>query len=284
MPKLIIMKGLPASGKSAKAKEILEASGNAIRLNRDLLRTMLHFDKWTGKNESLTRNAERSLAKEFLFNDYVVIIDDTNLNPSVQQSWKDLGNEMKAKVETIELDTPLSECVLRDSERPNPVGKSVIVGMARQYGLYQSNKKDVIVDIDGTVADLTHRLKYIQQDPKDWNSFFGNMANDVPIHDNIDRIQYLSQDNNIVFVSGRPEDYRAVTEKWLGQFIRNPYQALFMRKSGDKRPDTEVKQQILDTYFDKTKIKLVIDDRPSVIRMWRSNGLEVMDVGNGVEF
>ncbi len=58
-----------------------------------------------------------------------------------------------------------------------------------------------------------------------------------------------------------------------------------MRRSGDKRPDTEVKQQIYDTYFkDKYNIAYVIDDRPSVIQMWRSNGLEVIDVGEGVDF
>jgi hypothetical protein len=51
----------------------------------------------------------------------------------------------------------------------------------------------------------------------------------------------------------------------------------------DKREDTEVKQAMLDRYFsDRSKIALVIDDRPSVMRMWRENGLNVVDVGNWV--
>lgn len=57
-----------------------------------------------------------------------------------------------------------------------------------------------------------------------------------------------------------------------------------MRRAKDSRPDTEVKQDILDQYFKKELIDVVIDDRPSVIRMWRSNGLEVLDVGKGEEF
>ena len=58
-----------------------------------------------------------------------------------------------------------------------------------------------------------------------------------------------------------------------------------MRRGTDKRPDTEVKKQILDTYFpDKSVIHTVIDDRPSVIRMWREQGLKVIDVGEGIEF
>lgn len=55
-----------------------------------------------------------------------------------------------------------------------------------------------------------------------------------------------------------------------------------MRREGDMRPDTEVKQSFLDVYFpDKTVINKVYDDRPSVIRMWRENGLDVEDVGKG---
>ena len=58
-----------------------------------------------------------------------------------------------------------------------------------------------------------------------------------------------------------------------------------MRREHDKRPDVEVKQQMLDTYFpDRSWIHCVIDDRPSVIRMWKANGLEVIDVENDEEF
>jgi hypothetical protein len=58
-----------------------------------------------------------------------------------------------------------------------------------------------------------------------------------------------------------------------------------MRRADDKREDTEVKAQMLDIYFpDKTKIVQVIDDRPSVIRMWQERDLPVLDVGKGIEF
>jgi hypothetical protein len=57
-----------------------------------------------------------------------------------------------------------------------------------------------------------------------------------------------------------------------------------MREDGDHRPDDEVKEDILNTHFDKGRIELVIDDRPRVIRMWQRHGLKVLDVGDGVEF
>lgn len=39
-----------------------------------------------------------------------------------------------------------------------------------------------------------------------------------------------------------------------------------------------------DKYLTGLEILKVFDDRPSVIRMWRENGLLVEDVGNGEEF
>jgi hypothetical protein len=100
-------------------------------------------------------------------------------------------------------------------------------------------------------------------------------------------------------VSARPEKYREMTEDWLARNnmlpVRSsaymlssaaniPYEALLLRLDGDSRDDTITKKQILDMYLDKEAIHTVIDDRPSVIRMWRENDLPVIDVGDGVEF
>lgn len=38
-----------------------------------------------------------------------------------------------------------------------------------------------IFDIDGTIADLSHRLPHIQKEPKDWDAFFGCVADDAPM-------------------------------------------------------------------------------------------------------
>lgn len=283
MGKLIIMQGLPASGKSTKAKEIMKADGNCIRLNKDLLRTMLHFDEFNGKKESLTRQASRTLATEFL-KDKNVIIDDTNLNTKTLQSWKDLANEVGAKVEVVKMDTDWRECVERDSKRQNKVGKNVIVQMARQWGLYYFDKQEVICDIDGTLCDISERLHYVKsQEEKDWKSFFANISNDKPREEIISKVKELSKQYSICLVSGRPEDYRKETEEWMAKY-EVPYDVLIMRRKGDKRPDDIVKREFLQSYFDKDNIVLVIDDRPRVIRMWQEEGLKVEDVGTGEEF
>jgi phosphatidate phosphatase APP1 len=141
----------------------------------------------------------------------------------------------------------------------------------------------VIVDIDGTLADISHRRHHLEGKRKRWGKFFQAMDRDLPIPEVAARVRQLSQDHTIVLVSGRPEDFRGVTEEWLRKH-KIPYEQLWMRKSGDFRADDLVKEEILEQHLRKEEIKLVIDDRPRVIRMWRRHGLEVEDVGDGVEF
>lgn len=281
--KLIIMRGLPASGKSTKAKELVTSKkSNTIRLNKDLLRTMLHCDKWSGKNEEITTAAQGILAQFFLEKGMNVIIDDTNLNPGVFEKWKGFWPE----VEVVDLTrVNMYDCILRDSgRRPGEVGKEVIINMARRYGLYPRHRKDVICDIDGTLCDISDRLHLVKSNAKkDWLAFFRNIPFDKPRKEIIERVQELSKTYNVVLVSGRPEDYKAQTIEWLKTY-GVPYETLIMRRSGDFRPDDIVKKEILDAYFDKSQIELVIDDRPRVIRMWQAEGLRVEDVGKGVEF
>lgn len=292
MAKMIIMQGLPASGKSTRAKELV-AQGNTVRINKDLLRTMLHFDKFTGPNEGKTRQAARELAKVFLTNNTNVIIDDTNLNEGTLQSWKDLAMELGAKIAYERIEADVFECVRRDEKRAEggcekAVGASVIVGMALKAGLYPKPQKGIVLcDLDGTLCDISHRLHFVKGETKDWKGFFDAMVNDTLRDDVSDMLSYyLDRGHDVMFVSARPDTYRAWTEDWLRrQYTIPPHTALFMRRAGDHRDDVEVKREIYEQYFkDKYPIETVIDDRPKVIRMWKEEGLNVIDVGAGIEF
>ena len=282
MAKMTIMVGLPASGKSTVAEQLLTV-GNTIRINKDLLRTMLHFDKWSGRNESTTREASRLIAKWFLINGKSVIIDDTNLNPSTVQSWVDLAKECDAKIEYNKLDTSVVECIERDSKREKKVGKHVIQKMALQHLDWLKGTETIVCDIDGTLADCEHRRHHLQGETKDWHGFFNDMLKDTLREDVY--IQYMAEGYKKlrIIVSARPEDYRSMTEHWL-QKEGVLYDILIMREKGDSRPDTEVKKDIYDKYLRKLNVTTVIDDRPSVIKMWREQGLNVIDVGNGIDF
>jgi predicted kinase len=291
MKKLIIMRGLPAAGKSSKAAEIMKADGNCVRINKDLLRKMLHFNKWSGKNEGLTRDAARMLARGFLEQGKVVIIDDTNLNSGTVESWIDLVSKYPDGVlEYVDMETSMEECLKRDQGRQDEVGEAVIKQMALSSGLFPKPAKGfVLCDLDGTLCDIEHRRHYVQGEKKDWKGFFAHMMEDKPRMEVLDMLlRYEDEGYDIIFVSGRPDTYRAFTEDWLEKHLHGYklHKALLMRRADDKRPDTEVKKQILDNCFLKHKypIHVVIDDRPSVISMWRDNGLEVIDVGDGVPF
>ena len=291
---MYIMVGLPASGKSTRSKEILREDGNAVRLNKDLMRTMLHMDKFTGRNESLTRDAVRSLAEILLKKKINVIIDDTNLNPGTMQSWKDLAKDL-ATVEIVDMtDVPVEECVFRDANREKSVGGTVIKNMALRYGLKTFSPDSVVLcDIDGTIADTTHRLHYVTKPEgapddwkKDWKGFFSEMEAD-PVRLDVQKIlvDLYNKGHTIIFLSARPDSYRDVTLKWLADKTLSFAYTLIMRQSHDKRPDTEVKASMFDLHFpDKGVIHTIIDDRPSVIRMWKEMGLNVVDVGAGIDF
>lgn len=288
MSKMIIMQGLPASGKSTKAEEILRTNGRCVRINKDLLRTMLHFGKFTGKNESMTRHASRQIAEFFLTSDTNVIIDDTNLNPGTVQGWVELAKKVGAKIEYCVMDTSVQECLDRDAQREGRVGDHVIFKMALEHKGFGKGEPAIICDLDGTIADIRHRLHFVKdKDPKDWDGFFKAISGDSPREDIIQQVMADAEGSMLIFVSGRPERCRKDTERWLNDHIflhriRTPM--LIMRENHDKRPDTETKAEIYDRYLKDLAIIRVYDDRPSVIRMWREKGLNVVDVGQGVEF
>jgi uncharacterized HAD superfamily protein len=143
-------------------------------------------------------------------------------------------------------------------------------------------KPIVIVDIDGTVADVRHRLHHIKGPrKKDWKAFFEAMDRDTPILPMIAQVHELEKEHDIIVVTGRPEHYRRRTEKWLGQNGIH-YSRLFMRPEGDHRPDYTVKEEVLREY-PKWQIVLAIDDRGPVCDMWEKNGIRCVRVDSDEE-
>lgn len=137
MPKLTILTGPPASSKSTWAKKQVENRiRKTIRVNRDDLRIMLHDGLWAkGVTEPIVIQAEESLVVSFLELGYDVIVDDTNLTKRHIQQWRNLvensstlwqHSDFELEIEVKVFDTPIEECIKRDSTRPNSVGEEVI--------------------------------------------------------------------------------------------------------------------------------------------------------------
>ena len=138
----------------------------------------------------------------------------------------------------------------------------------------------VIFDIDGTLADVSERIHHVRKKPKNWPAFFEGMAQDKAIHSMVRLCNILYASGiRIVLCSGRNEEHRAQTVEWLaGQGVK--YHDLLLRRSNDRRSDTEVKRELLGT-VDKSKILFVVEDRSRVVEMWRSEGLVCLQCAPG---
>jgi hypothetical protein len=143
-------------------------------------------------------------------------------------------------------------------------------------------KSVVVCDIDGTIADLTHRLHYIKNKPKDWNKFFDQCQFDAPFGD----ICYLldifkGAGKTIIYVSGRSSVVEKATKEWLYKF-NLPAGRLYMRSEGDYRADYIIKEEIIDRIeLTPEEVLCVLDDRNQVVNMWRRRGFRVLQVAEG---
>lgn len=150
----------------------------------------------------------------------------------------------------------------------------------------------IIVDLDGTLCDASHRVKYIDETAhprKDWNKFYEGIPGDTPNQWCVDLIDnYLIVGGyKILFVTGRPDKYRVSTEQWLHKHLPflndfgDSYK-LFMRSHGDYRKDFIVKNEIYhNEIIDKYHVMFVIEDRKQVVDMWRQLGLVCLQCDNG---
>jgi len=154
-----------------------------------------------------------------------------------------------------------------------------------------------IFDIDGTLANLDHRLSYIKSKPRNYKAFYAGVTHDAPIAPMCAVAKTLAVARTpILFCSGRPEETRPDTMRWLEDkvfswlFRPNEYgdygtARLYMRKSNDYRKDSIVKEELLDQILlDGFVPVMVFDDRPSVCEMWKRRGILVARVGDKDDF
>lgn len=142
----------------------------------------------------------------------------------------------------------------------------------------------VVFDIDGTLCDVTHRVHYWRETPKNWDKFKSEMINDTPIRPICKLAREMwAAGHTILLCSGRGEDSRDLTERWMRD-NKIIFDKIYMRAEKDFRHDAIVKQELLDQIIDEFgKPDLWFDDRPRVVKMLRSNGIFVADVYQGEE-
>ena len=146
-------------------------------------------------------------------------------------------------------------------------------------------RKCIICDIDGTLADCERRreLAQLNDGTFDWEVFFNDtlVGKDKLIREveTVARSLYGSGYEVFLF-TGRPEKLRETTLKWLHTHHITYFHRLLMREDGDFRPDHEIKLEMVESLKD-WKILCVMDDRKSVVDMWRKIGLTCFQVAEG---
>lgn len=297
MVKLLILRGVPASGKSTFAKEwVLAGNQPRVRLNRDNLRWSNGIREGVGEfqQEQLISVLQKAQAREALRLGYDVVVDDTNLRAKFVKEWLKLAAEAGAEVEFKDFEIDLTTALWRDAHRDKYVGKEVIEsyftrfirkGNLPDFPVLEKNTghvfapyvpntklpKAVLVDTDGTVATFDKRGPY---DTSLYHT-------DLPVPNVIEVVNILHNAGvKIIGMSGRSAEFREVTEQWWRD-KGVPFDEFYMRYEGDMRKDSIVKSELFDAFIAYTHNVLgVIDDRLQVARMWHQKGVTLFKVGD----
>lgn len=304
MSKMILTRGVPASGKSTWAKAWVEEDPiNRVRVNRDNLRWTLGVkggvgDQW--QEEEVTHWQNQMIVR-YLSQGKDVVVDNTNLRARHVKELMKLAQKWGAEVEFKDFPIIYEEAYKRDIVRSlqgeRSVGKDVLkmffdkfVGkngslppipeiaidfgpVFRPYVEPKVGQHVIIVDIDGTLAHMNGRSPYdgslVHTDTFD--HIIGWIASDWR----------FTRGAQVFVLSGRDAKYRQVTEEWL-RANEFEYDRLYMRPEGDTRNDAVVKDELFEKHIAGSYIvDFILDDRNRVVEMWRAKGLRVLQVADG---
>ena len=317
MSELILMQGLPASGKSTACKRWLTEDPSLLRarVSRDDLRESLFGG--TGvlpfAQEQHITDVQQDTVRKLLKRGYDVVVDDLNLRRRWVVGWAEIALQQQVNLDIWRIETPAYQCEGRDHSRgllgQRAVGREAIRALAAKFPISRWPEKDdvlaaaaskaqvtdgdwraytprpgtpraVLVDLDGTVA-----LKDRADGSRGWHEY-DRVGEDLPNHRVIEMINFLHADGNqeIIFLSGRKDSCHIQTRVWLerhiGEWTTDAW--LFMRKADDNRSDDIVKHELFDQFVrDQYNVVGVFDDRDRVVAMWRAIGLQVYQVAPG---
>lgn len=293
-PYIIFTRGVSASGKSTWAyNEILWYAAQGIEvteLNRDTVRWELMqargvdpcWANWNWKHERLVTEILEERAQDAIIIGRNIIDSNTNLNvgrlDEAISSYVEAGYEASIKG----FDVTWDMAIRRDNARANGVGYSVLAKQFEQLYhqplLHNDGPTAVMIDLDGTIADMAGIRR-----PYEWHR-----VGEDTVHEEVADVVFglIGRGYYPIFVSGRDGVCRPDTIAWIRDQLGIERFRLYMRPASDTRSDETVKEEIFNDFIrDDFNVKLVIDDRPRVCRMWRRLGLKVMQVGNPyVEF
>ncbi len=299
MTELVITRGLPASGKTIIARQwVAEDCDHRVRINRDDMRQAMYGRPapLPHSHEEAITVAQRAQVTALLRAGVSVIVDDMHLRAKYGRAWADLARSLAVDFRVIDVPTDVDTCIARDAHRgERSVGEQVIRDLARRFHRLEPIKpspdaaptfpayvpnEDLpaawIVDMDGTLA-----CRGDHDGVRDWYDDH-RVEEDTAYPAVVQLVRALAAAGYaIVIMSGRTEAARFGTERWrLREGI--PASRLFMRAVGDTRKDDVVKHDLFVKHVAPAyNVVGTIDDRNSVVAMWRQIGLTCAQVAPG---
>lgn len=293
--KILILIGIPGSGKSTWAKDYVKYNDNWVRVNRDDFREMLKTAQvCENKIEDMITKLVSDTINAALMRKQNVIIDNTHVKVKYINS---IIEEFKysADIDYRVFDVSLDKAIERDSNREKKVGSEVIKRMYGDYKIlmdsfsfqpvnkvkhrpvikpnFSSDKDDaVIFDIDGTLANMGNR------GPFDWEQVYKDDVNHIVA----EQIEFhKSKGREILIVTGRDGVCKDQTIEWL-EFHGIKWDEIFTRPENDFRKDTVIKKEIYENQIkDKYNVLCVYDDRLQVLDMWYDQKVFTFNVNQG---
>lgn len=124
-PRLTLMVGLPASGKSTYARVLGEADNTTV-LSSDILRKELLGSEADQSNNDLVFKTLYERARALLKDGKNVVIDATNINAKDRKRTLSNFSDLHIERFCYVMSTPVDVCIERDKNRDRTVGENII--------------------------------------------------------------------------------------------------------------------------------------------------------------
>lgn len=142
-------------------------------------------------------------------------------------------------------------------------------------------RKAVVFDLDGTLANIDHRLHHVKDKPKNYQAFYASIKEDKPIPWTIELLTLFAKTYSIIILTGRSNISMNDTIEWFKLHV-GFVPTLIMREDKDHRADTETKLELYKKHIEPLyDVLFVVEDRDRMVKMWRSIGLNCLQCDGG---
>ncbi len=285
-PQILILVGVPGSGKSTFAKYFIRTEENWMRLCRDDFRMMrFTYSNLSPREESLITDMLDVSIGALLKKHCNILIDATHCRAEYLEHYMEKFNHL-ADISFKVFDVDEKEIAKRCDARNQETGKFIPINVQKRYLkeletlkktfvfstrpktdkreeilLQDANlPKAIICDLDGTLALMDKR-----------NPFDATYSDQDDLNEPVAATlkTFAEKGYQILLVSGREDRFREPTVRFLEKYDI-PYHQLWMRPTKDFRKDSLIKREIFDAEIvGKYFIEFVLDDRDQVVEMWR---------------